>query len=108
MTDQATAERYLGLCNNFFSMKVTDVQTQEYVAKQFSQTNISDVGVQYSIQSGTGQALSEFSGGYKENITKTREDMFPTSLIGDLPKLQYVARLSNGQKLKCKLPIIKG
>jgi conjugal transfer pilus assembly protein TraD len=108
MTDQATADRYLGLCNNFFSMKVTDVQTQEYVAKQFSQTNISDVGVQYSIQSATGQALSEFSGGYKENITKTREDMFPTSLIGDLPKLQYVARLSNGQKLKCKLPIIKG
>ncbi|MBB1388353.1 conjugative transfer system coupling protein TraD [Shewanella sp. SG44-6] len=108
MTDQATADRYLGLCNNFFSLKVTDIQTQEYVAKQFSQTNISDVGVQYSIQSATGQALSEFSGGYKENITKTREDMFPTSLIGDLPKLQYVARLSNGQKLKCKLPIIRG
>ncbi|WP_282109292.1 conjugative transfer system coupling protein TraD [Shewanella algicola] len=108
MTDQATADRYLGLCNNFFSMKVTDLQTQEYVSKQFGQTNISDVGVQYSIQSGTGQALSEFSGGYKENITKTREDMFPITLIGDLPKLQYVARLSNGQKLKCKLPIIKG
>jgi len=108
MTDQATADRYLGLCNNFFSMKVTDIQTQEYVSKQFGQTNISDVGVQYSIQSGTGQAISEFSGGYKENITKTREDMFPITLIGDLPKLQYVARLSNGQKLKCKLPIIKG
>lgn len=107
MTDQATADRYLGLCNNFFSMKVTDVQTQEYVSKQFGQTNISDVGVQYSIQSGTGQALSEFSGGYKENITKTREDMFPISLLGDLPKLQYVARLANGLKLKCKLPIIK-
>jgi conjugal transfer pilus assembly protein TraD len=107
MTDQATADRYLGLCNNFFSMKVTDVQTQEYVSKQFGQTNISDVGVQYSIQSATGQALSEFSGGYKENITKTREDMFPISLLGDLPKLQYVARLANGLKLKCKLPIIK-
>jgi len=108
MTDEATANRYLGLCNNFFSMKVTDTITQEYVAKQFSQTNISDVGIQYSIQSATGQGLTEFSGGYKENITKTREDMFPTSLIGDLPKLQYVARLSNGQKLKCKLQIIRG
>lgn len=108
MTDEATANRYLGLCNNFFSMKVTDTITQEYVSKQFSQTNISDVGIQYSIQSATGQGLTEFSGGYKENITKTREDMFPTSLLGDLPKLQYVARLSNGQKLKCKLQIIKG
>lgn len=108
MTDEATAERYLGLCNNFFSMKVTDTKTQEYVSAQFNKTNISTVGVQYSIQSATGQGLTEFSGGYKENITKSREEMFPPSLIGDLPKLQYIARLSNGQKLKCKLPIIDG
>ncbi|WP_434949709.1 conjugative transfer system coupling protein TraD (plasmid) [Shewanella sp. HL-SH4] len=108
MTDQATAERYLALCNNFFSMKVTDKTTQEYVSAQFNQTNIQTVGVQYSIQSATGQALTEFSGGYKENITKSREDMFPPHLLADLPKLQYVARLANGQKLKCKLPIIQG
>ncbi len=108
MTDAATAERYLGLCNNYISMKVTDKQTQEYVSAQFNQTNIQTVGIQYSIQSGTSEALTEFSGGYKENITKAREDMFPPGLLADLPKLQYVARLSNGQKLKCKLPIIKG
>ncbi|WP_076415063.1 conjugative transfer system coupling protein TraD [Shewanella sp. UCD-KL12] len=108
MTDEATADRYLGLCNNFISMKVTDTKTQEYVSQQFNQTNISTVGVQYSVQSATGHGLTEFSGGYKENITKAREDMFPPSLIGDLPKLQYIARLSNGQKLKCKLPIISG
>ncbi|MBO2656149.1 conjugative transfer system coupling protein TraD [Shewanella algae] len=107
-TDDATAERYLGLCNNYFSMKVTDYKTQEYVSRQFSKTNIRDVGVQYAIQSATGQGLTEFSGGYKENVTKSREDMFPPALLGDLPKLQYVARLANGQKLKCKLPIITG
>lgn len=106
-TDEATAQRYLGLCNNFISMKVTDNTTQEYVAKQFNKTNVQDIGIQYSIQSDTKSALTEFSGGYRENITKSREDMFPESLIASLPKLQFVCRLANGQKLFCKLPIIK-
>jgi conjugal transfer pilus assembly protein TraD len=106
-TSDSTAERFLGLCNNFFSMKVTDPRTQEYVAKQFNKTSIRDTTVQYSISSDTKSSMVDFSGGYRETMTKSREDMFPESLIGDLPKLQFVARLATGQKLCCKLPIIK-
>ena len=106
MTDEATAERYLGLCNSFITCRVTDMKTQEYVAQQFNKTSIRDVGVQYSVQTATNMGLTDFSGGYKENVTKSREDMFPPGLIGDLPKLQFMARLSNGQKLKGKLAII--
>ena len=105
-TDQATADRFLGLCNNFISMRSTDPATQEYVSTQFSKASVT----QQQVRSGTARNMSEsmltFSAGHQETLMKTREDSFPPTLLGDLPNLQYIARLANGKKLKMRLPVL--
>lgn len=105
-TDKATADRFLGLCNNFISMRSTDPRTQEYVAKQFNKTSISQSQVQVGSGANTSDSLLDYSVSYGERIMKTRELMMPDELIGELPNLQYVARLADGRRLKMKLDII--
>lgn len=105
-TDKATANRFLGLCNNFISMRTTDIATQEYVALQFSKTSIAQVQAQSGSGTSTSESMLAFSSSYGERLMKTREDMFPQELLGQIPILQYVARLADGRKLKMRLPIL--
>jgi len=105
-TDEATAKRILGLCNNFISMRTTDTVTQEYVAAQFSKTAVTQVQVQSMSGASTNESLFTFQSTSGERAQKTMEDSFPPTLMGDLPKLQYIARLADGRKLKMRLPII--
>ena len=105
-SDEATANRFLGLCNNFISMRTTDPITKEYVALQFSKTSIAQVQAQSGTGNSTSDSMLAFSSSYGERLMKTREDMFPQELLGQLPILQYIARLADGRKLKMRLPIL--
>lgn len=105
-TDKATANRFLGLCNNFISMRTTDPITQEYVAQQFMKSSIAQAQVQVSSGTDSTSSIMSFSHSQGEKIMKQREESFPSQLLGQLPKLEYVARLADGKKLKMKLPII--
>lgn len=105
-SDEATANRFLGLCNNFISMRTTDPITQEYVAAQFSMTSIAQVQAQSGSGSSTSDSMLSYSSSYGERLMKTREDMFPQELLGQLPILQYVARLADGRKLKMRLDVL--
>lgn len=105
-SDEATANRFLGLCNNFISMRTTDPITQEYVATQFSKTSIAQVQAQSGSGSSTSDSMLAYSSSYGERLMKTREDMFPMELLGQLPILQYVARLADGRKLKMRLDVL--
>lgn len=105
-TDEATAKRVLGLCNNFISFRTTDPATQEYVAAQFSKTSVTQIQVQSQSGASSSDSLFSFTSTHGERAQKTFEDSFPQQLMGDLPKLQYIARLADGRKLKMRLPII--
>lgn len=105
-TDEATAKRVLGLCNNFISFRTTDPTTQEYVAAQFSKTSVTQIQVQSQSGASSKESLFSFSATHGERAQKTFEDSFPPQLMGDLPKLQYIARMADGRKLKMRLPII--
>lgn len=105
-SDQATANRFLGLCNNFISMRTTDPKTQEYVSAQFSTSSIAQVQAQSGSGASTSSSLLDFSSSFGERLMKTRENSFPEDLLGQLPILQYVARLADGRKLKMRLPVL--
>lgn len=105
-TDKSTADRFLGLCNNFISMRTTDPLTQEYVSSQFAEASVTQQQVRTGTARDTKSSLMDFSIGHQETLMKTREASFPPSLLGDLPTLQYVARLADGKKLKMRLPIL--
>ncbi|MCE2597299.1 conjugative transfer system coupling protein TraD [Motilimonas cestriensis] len=104
----ATAERILGLCNNFISMRVNDVTTKEAVSSNFGETNIKSTTISSQSQSSSATGLTEYSSGYGERVEKNREATFPQELLGDLPKLQFIARLSDGRKIKGRLGVITG
>jgi conjugal transfer pilus assembly protein TraD len=105
-TDEATAKRVLGLCNNFISFRTTDPATQEYVTAQFSKTSVTQIQVQSQSGASSKESLFSFTSSHGERAQKTFEDSFPPQLMGDLPKLQYIARMADGRKLKMRLPII--
>ncbi len=106
-TSKPTANRFLGLCNNFISMRSTDPMTQEYVAAQFNKTSISQVQAQSATGSSTNNSMFDYDATYGERLLKTREEMFPQELIGKLPILQYIARLADGRTLKMRLDVLR-
>lgn len=105
-TDAPTAKRFLGLCNNFITMRTTDPATQEYAAEQFSKASITQNQIRQGTFTDTSASLMAFSSGFQETLTKERDYAFPSGLFGDLPILQFVARLADGKRLKMRLPII--
>lgn len=105
-TDKPTANRFLGLCNNFITMRTTDPVTQQYASEQFSKSTVISNEVRVGTQTDTASSMLSFSAGYQETIRKERDYSFPPNLFGDLPILQFVARLADGKRLKMRLPII--
>lgn len=105
-TDEPTANRVLGLCNNFISFRTTDPKTQEYVAAQFSKTAITKVQNQSASGASSSESIFSFNSMHGERSAKEMDESFPMGLMGDLPKLQYIARLADGRKLKMRLPIV--
>ncbi|MBW8191380.1 conjugative transfer system coupling protein TraD [Neiella marina] len=106
-TDPASAERFLGLCNNFISMRVNDQRTQEYVCRNFGRTSVLNTQISMSENTNTTAGLGEFAGGYSERLNRMKDDSFPEQLLTDLPKLQFIARLADGRKVKGRIPVIK-
>ena len=104
----AAAQRFLGLCNNFVSMRVNDATTQKFVSGQFGQTGITEQSVMSSQGSSSDAPLDEFTGSFAQKLGSIREDMFPDQLLTDLPKLQFIGRFQDGRKIKGRIPVILG
>lgn len=100
------AKRFLGLCNNFISMRVNDDTTQGFVSGNFGVTGIAEQQVMMSQGASSDAGLDEFSGTFAQRLAKTREDVFPAQLLTDLPKLQFIGRFQDGRKIKGRIPII--
>ncbi|HIF9065290.1 TPA: conjugative transfer system coupling protein TraD [Photobacterium damselae] len=105
-TNEAQARRILGLASNLFCLRVNDNVTQDYATENFGEGKIRSVA--YSLNSGTSTTgdLGDFSGGLKEQLSDTKEKLFPPTLLGDLPNLQYIARLADGRKIKGRIPFV--
>lgn len=104
---EAPAKRILGLASNLFCLRVNDDVTQEYATTNFSTAYIKQVG--FALNSGTSTTgnIGEFSGGVRESLSTTKENLFPATLLGDLPNLQYIARLADGRKIKGRIPFLQ-
>ncbi|MFQ3188881.1 MAG: conjugal transfer pilus assembly protein TraD, partial [Paraglaciecola sp.] len=105
-TSPAAAERFVGLCNNFISMRVNDERTQEYVTRNFGKSGIIQQKVMMSQNASTDSSIDDFSGSYAETLSKIESDSFPAQLLTDMPKLQFIGRLADGRKIKGRLKII--
>ncbi|MCZ2798928.1 conjugative transfer system coupling protein TraD [Vibrio alginolyticus] len=105
--DQATADRILGLASNMFALRVSDKVTKEFIASNFGTVDVTKITYALQDRAGTtDDMMGDAANGRTETIDKVEKDMFPAEAQGDMPNLQYIARLQNGQKIKGRVPIL--
>jgi len=103
---EAKARMVLGNLNNTIVLRTLDAETQAYITKGLPKTR-----VQYLMRTqGTStQAAAPmmFSGNQGERLMEEEADLFPAPLLGMLPNLEYIAKLSGGKLSKGRVPILR-
>jgi conjugal transfer pilus assembly protein TraD len=103
---EAVANRILSLTANWFCLRARDDITREKFAALLPEYPIKTKQWQLSSNTDSTSNLHEFSGSVGERIMEADKPAFPLSLMSELPKLQYVARLANGKTYQCRIPIL--
>lgn len=101
------AERLTGLCGNMITMRISDKVTQEFAARRLGETRVREVERKLSSGSSTESNVQDFSAGYSETYRDVDAEVFPMTLLSDLPALQYIAHFADGKKVKGVVPILK-
>lgn len=104
-SNEETANRITGLCNNYISLRVNDNPTQTLVVDNFGKSPINTNMVTYTTGSGTTLPHNNFSGSISERKQTSMEESIPKELLGQVPKLHIVARLQDGRKVVGQIPI---
>lgn len=105
--DEAMALQFLGNLNNMISLRVLDNKTQEYVSEGLVKTRIRSIShAQGSSTDGSESTLH--SGSVGERMMEEEVAPFPAELLGSLPNLEFIAKVSGGRIIKGKIPILQG
>lgn len=103
--DENKARQVLGNLNNIITLRVTDAETQEYICNSLPKTR-----VKYVMQTqGTNSASSSgdaHSGNIGERLMEEEVDLISPAILGQLPDLEFFARLVDGRLMKGRLPIL--
>jgi conjugal transfer pilus assembly protein TraD len=102
----AKARQVLGNVNNLIAFRVMDTETQTYITDNLPPTRL-----RYILQNQGMSSQSDnpvlFSGNHGERLMEEEGDLFPPALLGQLPNLEYIAKLSGGRIVKGRLPILR-
>ena len=105
----AKARQVLGNINNMISLRVTDNETQQYITEGLPKVRVKYIMTTQGSSIGTGGHESmQFSGNAGERLMEEEADLFTPALLGQLPNLEFVARVSGGRLWKGRLPILEG
>ncbi len=100
------AMQMAGNFNNLISLRVIDPETQEFVTK-----NLHTTRVKYIMQTQGSSSDSESPiithGNLGERLMEEEMELFPPTLLGDIPDLEFVAKLAGGNFYKSRIPIIE-
>lgn len=99
------ARQVLGNINNLYALRVIDKETQEFVTDNLPKTRIKHVMRSQGTSSQSETPLM-FSANTGERLVEEEGDLFPPQLLGMLPNLEYIAKISGGLILKGRLPIL--
>ena len=99
------ALQVLGNINNIYALRVTDTETQKYIAENMPMTRL-----KYVVRSQTQSTHSDqpilHGGNLGEQLKDEEAELFPSQLLGMLPNLEYIAKISGGTVVKGRLPIL--
>ena len=103
--DENKARQVLANTNNKIALRVLDSETQKYIAEGMPQIKARSMALKYGHNVDT-HIHDEYTASYQEQIMEEDAELFPAAMLGELPPLHFIARLSGGRTLKGRIPIL--
>ena len=105
MGNKDKALQVLGNINNTFSLRVIDPETQKFITDNLPKTRLNYV-IRTQGQSTDSNQPIMHGGNQGERLVEEEAELFSTQLLGMLPNLEYIAKISGGKIVKGRLPIL--
>jgi conjugal transfer pilus assembly protein TraD len=102
---EAKARQVLGNINNLIALRALDDVTQKYVTDSLPKTRIKTIMRTHGSTTHSANPWL-YTGNIGERLIEEEVDLFPPALLGELPNLEYIAKVSGGRVLKGRLPIL--
>jgi hypothetical protein len=103
--DENKARQVLANTNNKIALRVLDSETQKYLAEGMPQIKVRSMALRYG-HNVDSHVQDEYTASYQEQIMAAEAEFFPAAMLGELPPLHFIARLSGGRTLKGRFPIL--
>ena len=91
--------------NHKIALRVLDSETQKYLADGMPQIKVRSMALRYGHQVDP-RVQAEYTASYQEQTLEEAAELFPAAMLGELPPLHFLARLSGGRTLKGRIPIL--
>ncbi|MET4694459.1 conjugative transfer system coupling protein TraD [Endozoicomonas lisbonensis] len=102
---EAAAEQFIDNCNHLICLRTQNPETQKFITDKLPPVRYRYFIRNQGISTDANRPM-EFTGSLSEQQLEETGDLFPPQLLGELPNLEYVARLGGGRLLKGRIPII--
>lgn len=99
------ALRVLGNINNIISLRVLDNETQNYIVESMPKTRLKSIMRSQGYNT-DGDHPVNHGGNVGERLVEEEKYLFEPQLLGYLPNLEYIAKISGGRIIKGRLPVI--
>lgn len=104
MGSAAKALQVLGNCNHVIALRVTDQETQKYIAEMIPPTYYKYVMRTQGNTTKDDPHMHSLNVG--ERLMDEEGELFPAQLLGQLPNLEFLAILAGGRVEKGKIPVL--
>ena len=102
---EAAAQQFIDNCNHLICLRTQNPDTQKFITDKLPPVRYRYFIRNQGISTDANRPM-EFTGNLSEQQLEETGDLFPPQLLGELPNLEYVARLGGGRLLKGRIPVI--
>jgi len=104
--DENKARQVLANVNNQIILRVIDAETQQYIADSLPKIKAKSLNLRYG-HGVDAHVQDEYQASYQESVIEEEAEIFPAAMLGHLPPLHFIAKMSGGRIIKGRIPILK-
>lgn len=105
MGSRDKARQVLANCNNLVALRVLDDETQKYIIDNLPKTTVKTIMRTHGTTSQPHNPM-RYTGNIGQRLIEQEADLFPGALLGEIPNLEYLAKVSGGHIIKGRIPIL--
>lgn len=93
--DENKARQVLANVNNQIILRVIDAETQQYIADSLPKIKAKSLNLRYG-HGVDAHVQDEYQASYQESVIEEEAEIFPAAMLGRLPPLHFIAKMSGG------------